>query len=289
MLMEMLMLTGSTVSALNGADVLFLVDESGSMSGEHAWLKDMVFDLEAGLQAKDMTDNQYGLIGFGDYSYIYEEPHKHTVGGGDWGTAADLSTATSSLTVSGAFEDGWAAIDFAFNNYTFREGAALNIVLITDEDRDYYPSPYPYSNLTYDSVLSTFQAEDALLNVVVNAELQDENNQTALGIDSEGNAYTADGSGDYNTSTGGVAVSGFGTTIDDYVDLALDTGGAVWDLNQLRTGGLTATSFTKAFVDIKVEEIQQQVNVVPEPSTLLLLGSGLVGAFVLGRKKISRR
>ena len=71
--------------------------------------------------------------------------------------------------------------------------------------------------------------------------------------------------------------NGSGTTESDYVNgLAFATGidGAAWDLNRLRAGGLTATSFTNAFVDVKVEEITSQI---PEPTTLALMGLGLAG------------
>jgi hypothetical protein len=66
------------------------------------------------------------------------------------------------------------------------------------------------------------------------------------------------------------------------VALALQTGGAAWDLNQLRLGGNTAVSFTAAFVDIKVQEIQQQI---PEPGSLGLLGLALAGLAALRRRK----
>ena len=289
-LMIALMLIGSVAYALNAADVLFVVDESGSMSGEHAWLSSMIGDLEAGLVGKGVGDgtdgsNQYALLGYGGNWAVpsHGDPHKHTVGSGDWGTASELATATGGLVIDGSFEDGWAAIDFALNNYVFREGAALNVILITDEDRDVTSG----STLTYNSVLSSLQAKDALLNTVVNATFKNYSGATSLGIDSEGSAYMADGSGGYTQSTGGVAVSGYGTTIADYVDLALGTGGAAWDLNQLRAGGDTAVSFTNAFVDIKVEEIQEQI--IPEPNTLLLLGAGLIGVFALGRKKVAKK
>ena len=36
--------------------------------------------------------------------------------------------------------------------------------------------------------------------------------------------------------------------------------GAAWDVNQLRGGGLPAVSFTKAFVEIKAREIEEQLE-----------------------------
>ena len=56
--------------------------------------------------------------------------------------------------------------------------------------------------------------------------------------------------------------------------MAHATGGAAWNLNKLRAGGLTATSFTAAFIDVKVEETI--VN-TPAPAALSLLGLGLLG------------
>ena len=81
-------------------------------------------------------------------------------------------------------------------------GDALNVILITDEDRDYDASA-PGASLTYNSVLSALDAKKALLNVVVNADLEDGSNLDSLGIDADGNAYRADGSGGYNSFTGG--------------------------------------------------------------------------------------
>lgn len=124
----------------------------------------------------------------------------------------------------------------------------------------------------------------ALLNAVVHFGFRDENGNNAIGVDSHGNAFLADGLGGFTRSTGGAATTGFGTTKTDYIDLAWATGnstigGAAWNLNLLRTGGNSAISFTNAFVAIKAEEASQQSTTkVPEPSTGLALLA--FGAFV---------
>ena len=267
----------ASASGANTADVLFVVDESGSMSTEHAWLGTMVMDLDNNLIAAGVSENRFGLIGYGAYRWHGTTGHAHLVGGGLWGTAAELSTATGSLVVSGAKEDGWEAIDFGLANYDFRGDAALNVILITDEDRDNVDR-----SLTYSEMLSSLDAERGMLNVVVDYIFADATGGSALGVDYAGNAYVADGSGGYASHTGGTAVGERRSSNTNnqaaYIDLAWATDGAAWDLSQLRAGGDLATSFSKAFVDIKVAEIRGQPT-VPAPGAVLLstLGVSLVG------------
>ena len=267
----LLLAAWGTASAGSTANVIFVVDESGSMGGEHVWLKDLIDDLDAGL-ADNNIDGYYGLVGFGGAS-SHLWGHKHLVGGSDFGDPTAFKAAVDTLVLNGGTEDGWDGIDTAMNDYTFHTGAAINTILVTDEDRDNLNT-----SLLYSDVLGYLTAKEALLNVVVDASLRNGSGAAALGVDSEGNAYTADGSGGFTTSTGGTYTSGFGTTKGDYVDMAWATEAAAWDLNQLRAGGLTAESFSKAFIDIKVQEIEEQI--VPEPVTMagLVLGvGGLVG------------
>lgn len=272
--------TSSARAALT-TDVIFVVDESGSMAGEHAWLAGMVTSLEADLISAGVTGNRFGLVGFGSASgHGTVAGHKHSVGGGDFGTAAQLSTAAGGLVTSGATEDGWSAITFALNNYAFRADAAVNIILVTDEDRDNLDNA-----ITAASVAAALAGKNAILNAVVNNPFGSDSG-AALGR-TTGSAYLADGSGGFTTATGPTTGNGFGATETQYVPLALNSGGAAWDLNQLRAGGLVADSFSAAFVKIKVKEITTQPGSgVPEPASFAIwAGLGAIGLVISRRRR----
>jgi hypothetical protein len=271
------------------ADVIVLMDESGSMSGEQTWIKNQITTLDTGLVAEGLTPNQYGLIGFGasaagspDYLRGFDVggtglPNTSTAG--SFGTAAQFQTAAGNLVASGGTEDGYAAINLA-NTLAGRTGAARNYILVTDEDRD-----NTNSSFTYAGILSSMTGAGILLNAIVNQAFTC-GGAAALGVAKDGAntiGFVADGSGGYTQCTGTVAFgSGSGSTKANYVDLALATGGAAWNLNLHRAGGLTADSFTAAFIEWKVEEITNQT---PLPGTLALLGIGLVGLGAVRRKQ----
>lgn len=264
---------------VKAVDTVVLIDESGSMAGEQSWIQQVIPNLESAFKAAGFgsgTDaNNYGLVGFGGGG-SGNLGRTLTANGNQLFGASDFATAASQLVTSGFFEDGYSAIDYTFNNYNFRSGAVKNFILVTDEDRD-----NGNNALTSQNILNRLQNSGTLLNAVINARFRDTNSTTALGIDSKGTAYLADGSGGFTKSGGGTATSGSGSTIPDYVNVALDTGGAAWDLNQLRQGGDLAQSFTNGFIDIKVQEVVNTggggTEEVPEPMTIL--GTLTAGAF----------
>lgn len=276
-------------------DIVFVVDESGSMAGEHAWIANMINSLNTALVAKGASP-RYGLVGFGGGG-AGNAGRQLNVGGGQFGTAAQFATAAGGLVTSGGTEDGYAGLNFAMN-YTFRPGAAQNFILITDEDRDVVNA-----GVTFNSLKTALNARNALLNCVLDASLNNGSNTNAvLGINGKtvGSAptnpnainYRADGSGGFIKSPGGRVASAAGTTEADYINLAFGVGfngttgpvnGAAWDLNQLRLGGNTAISFTNAFVDLKVEEIIQQI--IPLPAGAWMGLAGLAGLAVARRMR----
>lgn len=275
-------------SVPSSANVVFLVDESGSMSGEHTFLQSVIGDLDADLAAAGVSSVTYGVVGFGGgyYNPGYGDPRDLTGNAGSLGTVTQASSGLSSLLVGGALEDGYEAISFALSTFASTlTGTAKNFILVTDEDRDVTSSD------TYASIKAALDLAGVILNVVVNNPLRTAAGAVAIGIADDYTAYVADGAGGFTESAGGIIGDGGGTTETDYAALALETGGAVWDINQLRAGGLIAESFSAAFLDIKVQEVVNQIedetSVVPLPASFWLLLGGFGALF--GARRGHRR
>lgn len=242
---------------LGTADVIFVVDESGSMAGEQAWLGDIISTLDDSLVAAGLVGNRYGLVGYVNQGRMLPTD------GEPWMSAAEFSTATDELrTNRGPNEDGYLGIDYAIQNYEFRDTAARNIVLVTDEERSIVDE-----GLTFASISEQLRVEEIVFSMVANAILEDSAGASAFGVTHDGTAYVeGEGSG-FVESSGGVFVEpgpGRGDRENigpDYVDLAWEVDGNTWDLNFLRDDEAAAAAFTNVFVDILAETIVRRIPI----------------------------
>lgn len=222
------------------SNTIFLVDESGSMAGEQAFLRNFVLDLDPALAIAGINQRNYGLIGFGGPGSGPAGLRAFDINGSQLGSATDFASAAAGLVTTGSVEDGYAAIDFVLQTY-MTTGNAPTLVLVTDEDRD-----NTNAALDFASILSDIRTAGANLVAMLNINITDDTGATAIATDGS-NALVQDGV-TFATLPFGSFTTGSGTTIADYADLVVATkGGCVADLNQLRSGGDAAAAFAAAF------------------------------------------
>ena len=244
------------------ADIVLLVDESGSMSSEHQWIVRMVSSLDKMLKDLNIGNgelaNKFGIVGFGSCvsPRVLLSPN-----GDKFVESSDIQSLTNQLEVVGNVEDGYAAIKRALDEYSFRNGAR-QFILISDEERDIAKDSDPSLNRSF--LLDQLKNHGVILNAVISQSFESKYDVRALGIDHTNKSYIFDplsGSNVFFSSTGRtVDDSAYMTTNYDYTQLALQSGGAAWDLNLLRQGGNVSDAFTEAFVEVKVEEIVNQIK-----------------------------
>lgn len=243
---------------LGTADILFVVDESGSMAGEQAWLTSIITTLDQSLNNAGVTNNRYGLVGFANTGRILQ------AGGDRWMTVQNFQTASRSLSTSrSGSEDGYDGIFFAMSNYTFRPSASRVMVLVTDEDRTTVNSS---RNFTNTAALLTDQ--NIIFSIVANANMEDGNGTAAYGVESDGVSYVEDAQSGFATTQGGTfvrseTVSGgsIARIKEHYVDLAWQVGGVTWDLNFLRDTPAAATAFTNVFTQVLGDTIIRDIPI----------------------------
>lgn len=240
------------------ADIIFVVDESGSMAAEHEWIQTEVVILDKALKERGVgvgdRENLYALVGFGrnDPSAILGITLTSLT------TLEGFLNATKLLVLNGIFEDGYAAINHALESIETRPNTAKQMIFISDEDRGVLRN-----DLSFDIIAQKLANVGCVLNVAVNQGFLSSSDDThfALGLRGDGQSYTFNQSSSvlFSESQGGVRslsdLIDFGSTYEDYVQLAFVTQGVAWDLNQLREGGDYAIAFTNAFTQVKIDEV----------------------------------
>jgi len=151
LLIAMLVMAPAAWAAYIPADIVFMIDESGSMSDDQAKVKANI-----GIFAQTLTDGginaQFGLVGYGR-SANSGQPHVIS----NLTNLTGFTAAMGSLVASGGTEPGYDATIFSLdpNNITYRTNSVKNLILITDEgsNGDTHTSAQADAALTASSAL----------------------------------------------------------------------------------------------------------------------------------------
>lgn len=229
-------------------DVIVVMDESASMGFVQDFSGQFILDLENGLTAAGVGvqgGNRYGAVGFG-ISGPGNTGRSILVGGNLFGTAAEYAAATAQFSTAGAVEDGYAGIDFALRNYTFRPEAAKFIVLATDEPRSNVDT-----SLTLASTLAALQATGVTVIGVLGVNIFNDANQRALAIDNR-EVFLETPTG-FSREPGGTIRSG--ASLRDYVPLVTQTDGITGDLSAIGRSDVVAGKFSQVMVQSIVSSV----------------------------------
>lgn len=299
-------------SAVPMADFVFIIDATGSMAGEINSVKNGLGEFVAGLDDANI-DFLFSVVLYGGAPELVL----------DW-TDNQIATenAFDSIRVNGAVsgfqnnhnvnpEAGLEAIRIvlgdASNNtllrnnvggtgpLDFRDGAIKNLILVTDEDSDrpFYTDnrqsdqtsldpPIPGTTGWQTEIDNTAQSlidNNAFINLLINP-----NDSPSLyqygspGSDvSDADFLNFDSAATYAALQSG----GYGNSLQAQV-LGSDLIGRTFNITNVDD-----TDFIDNFFAAKVEEVV--IDPIPEPSTILLLGIGLLGVAVTGRKKLFKK
>ena len=215
--------------------------------------------MHTGIGSPGSRPNTYSLVGYGRrepdfYAHFLEDDRGRRVfNSGSFPQAARKLYADP----EGRIEDGYEAIMFALSNIECESNGtssvAKNLIFISDEDRDETPRG---RNITRQVLKRFLRRNNWLPNVVIDNKFAC-GTQEAIGVDSELTAFMAQGAGSYRACPTATLGAGYASTKKDYTNLALELGGAAWDISVLRRGGSLAASFTNAFTDVKTSEIRR--------------------------------
>ncbi|MEL6109171.1 MAG: putative Ig domain-containing protein, partial [Planctomycetota bacterium] len=246
-------------SITNAVDIVFVIDGSESMQGEHDWITRVVPQLHGALGQSGLNDVQYGLMLFGLHGHstplagpAYSDTLAITVGDGLLGNATEfVEAATDYLYIDGGFEDGFEAIDTALD-YPLRAEAITHIVLITDEDRD-----NDNNSLSLGSTLDLLRSENAQMTSVLDIDVR-ASGGAALAIGPGDAGVFADAVDGYQTVSNASIIQGSGEL--EYAPLTIANGGWAWDLGDLRNSEVSEQAFSSAFATQMVDSIAAQLG-----------------------------
>ena len=267
---------GGGLPKRKAADIVLIVDDSGSMAEAHSWIPSAAAALEDALQLAEIgtienLPNKYYVVRFGLAGGSRSEVV--TVSGSAALESTQVAAAMETFTEEGNAEDGYEAIERALSIKELRshEDVALNLALVTDEPRDPLDAPAG-TELSLTDIREKLLKRNATLNLLGKFNFAStEISGKIAAIDYVGHIHLV------NETT--VSTAGFqnmkktSMTLKDptyqynddscrsfvvYAPLAMSTGGAVWNLGVIETteeNDEERVAFTKTLARIKVEEV----------------------------------
>ncbi|XP_065175385.1 uncharacterized protein LOC135805293 isoform X2 [Sycon ciliatum] len=262
----------------SAADIIVIVDESDSMAFvQKSWFRETIRYLEDSLRKHGIgvypgIPNQYSLVGFGR-SHFPNDTHPvarqrvilDSSGNRVYGVDG-FEEACAALQASGSREDGYNSIRFALEDIPElrlrQTSVAPIVILVTDEDRDRHRDA---ASLTRSGLKRLIRKSGAQLECIVdNSFLM--NGREGYGMDAGGVVYRSSrfvGQFEKVLVTGNPRrVTGYHrrNVRRDYTHVALELGGAAWDLKKLLQDDVPDNGSVQAFVNRTVEMVEHRVH-----------------------------
>ena len=117
------------------ADVAFVIDQSGSMGGEFAWLGSSISSIESAISGAGIT-SRYAVAGYERYAGNEPSAPSALIYNDFTANIADITNTVNGASMYGGIEKGYHAADWARTGFSWDSNAAKVIILITDEYGD---------------------------------------------------------------------------------------------------------------------------------------------------------
>eukprot|EP00117_Sycon_ciliatum_P037554 scpid32913/ scgid6063/ Fibropellin-1; Epidermal growth factor-related protein 1; Fibropellin-I; SpEGF I; UEGF-1 len=267
------------------ADIIVALDGSSSMKpAPRSWVHELIERVDMELKERGIglsrgLPNHFTLVGFGRLHWKWQtgplaSPHVITDAAGEMVYGIDgFKDACKKLETFGSLEDGYLAMKFALQNITDeqskrqlirvkQDNVAPIVILITDEDRDTHKGG---ESLTRSHIKRIMRKSGAQMECIVDNKFQHDG-MTGFGMDATGMLYTDNGrSGEYEKVDPGQSHrlflhTTYRQTRRDYTSVALELGGAAWDLKQLFMGDQLQPHHVQAFADRTAEIVEHKVH-----------------------------
>jgi len=245
-------------AADQSADVIFVVEEKPCNQEALNKLQELANNIDTALKAKGLSNNQFGLIGFGGDS-LHDTEHTHTIGGQILGNAGDFHKAVQSLKLNkeGDNTDVFMALRMAAK-YPFRAGVAKSIVLLTC-------SECSEQNVRYQGIEHNLLQRGINLHVIMeheftlSSDIATPKTNYLFGIDKE-TAYTAKHVSDKALSGDTELFTQITQPTTMCAKLAQETHGSFFNFNKMTAGRVR---FQKHFLDVFSRRVAKSAE-VPE-------------------------